>query len=157
LGDAQRRVRRLDEAAPRIERAARNEPNSPTTQLALGLLRLSQDRDEEGLDALGRAAELAPQDFMIQYAFGVSLIGVDGADRDDHRAPAYAALQRAVAANSASSDALAALAYVQMLSKDTLPAARQSIERAIALAPGRLDYRLRSADIQILQGQLLPA
>ena len=157
IGDAQRRVSRTDEAAVRIERAVRAEPNTAMTQLALGLLRLAQDRDADGLDALGRAAELAPQDFMTQYIVGMSMIRSDGGDRDDHRAPAYAALQRAVALNRSSSDALAALAYVQMLSKETLAAARGSIERAIALSPGRLDYRLRFADIQILQGQLAPA
>jgi hypothetical protein len=63
-------------------------------------------------------------------------------------------LKRATLLNGASSDAYAALAYVQMLSHDLLPDARTSIEHAIALSPGRLDYRLRYADIRILQGDI---
>jgi hypothetical protein len=39
-----------------------------------------------------------------------------------------------------------------MLSEETLAAARASIEQALALAPGHIDYWLRYADIRLLQG-----
>ena len=154
VGDAQRRVRRIDEAAVRIERAAAAEPQSPTTQWALGLLRLEQERQSEGLEALQRAAELSPDDFMTQFAYGVSLLR----EARNHDEPAVtaasAALARAIRRNAASSEAFSWLAYAQMLSRTTLSEARASIERAIALSPGRIDYRLRYADIAVLLGEI---
>ena len=61
-------------------------------------------------------------------------------------------MKRAVALNPDSADAHGWLAYAQMLSDASLPDARSSIERAMQLAPGRIEYRLRWADIRIQQG-----
>ncbi|HMF96933.1 MAG TPA: tetratricopeptide repeat protein, partial [Vicinamibacterales bacterium] len=154
LGDAQRRVRRVDEGAPRIERAAAAEPDNATTQMMLGLLRLSQQNAPAALDAFGRAAALAPRDFLTQFVCGVSRVRADPRASDERRRLALATLKQAVSLNGASSDAYATLAYVQMLADDTLADARTSIEHAIALAPGRLDYRLRYADVRLLQGDI---
>jgi tetratricopeptide (TPR) repeat protein len=61
-------------------------------------------------------------------------------------------LKRAAALKPQSSEAQAWLAYALMQDEDRLADARIAIERAIELAPGRIDYRLRWADIRILQG-----
>ena len=152
LGDAQRRVQREAEGAPRIERAAAAEPDRATTQMALGLLRLSQKKLDEGFEALGRAAALAPRDFLTQFVCGVARVYADPGGSDDHRRQALATLKQATQLNGASAEAHAMLAYVQMLSEDTLADARASIDQALALAPGRIDYWLRYADIRLLQG-----
>ncbi len=152
LGDAQRRVQREAEGAPRIERAAAAEPDSATTQMALGLLRLSQNKLDEGFDALGRAAALAPRDFVTQFVSGVARVYADPRGSDDHRRQALATLKQATQLNGTSAEAYAMLAYVQMLSEETLADARASIDKAVALAPGRMDYWLRYADIRLLQG-----
>src|SRR5262245_2042703 len=154
VGDAQRRVRRVDEAAPRIERAAAAEPGNATTQMMLGLLRLSQERVDAALDSFGRAAALAPHDFLTQFVCGISRVRADPRASDEQRRLALATLKQATSLNGSSSDALATLAYVQMLSADTLADARTSIEHAITLAPGRLDYWLRYADVRLLQGNV---
>ena len=44
-------------------------------------------------------------------------------------------------------DALAALGYADLLADAHLDEARASVARAVALAPGRLDYALRLAEI----------
>jgi tetratricopeptide (TPR) repeat protein len=153
LGDLQRRLGRTSEAVPRIEAAAAAGVDSAVAQRALGLLRVSQQRIGEGVAALERARALAPDDFATQFLHGVTLLRADrGAGKQT--ASATASLARAVALRSESSDAHAWLAYAQMLSHDTLPDARASILHAIELAPGRLDYRLRYADISILQGRI---
>ena len=152
LGDAQRRVQREAEAAPRIERAAAAEPDNATTQMALGLLRVSQNKLAEGFEALGRAAALAPRDFMTQFICGVARVRAEPRGSDDRRRQALAALQQATQLNGASAEAYATLAYVQMLSEETLADARASIDKALALAPGRIDYWLRYADVRLLQG-----
>ena len=157
VGDAQRRVGRSSEGAPRIERAVAADPDSAATQMALGLLRLSQENASDALAAFGRAAALAPNDFLTQFVAGVSRVRADPQGSDEQRTQALATLTQATALNGASSDAYAMLAYVQMLSDSTLKEARASIERAVALAPGRLDYRLRYADIVMLLGETAAA
>ena len=152
LGDAQRRVHREAEGAPRIERAAAAEPDNATTQMALGLLRVSQNKLDEGFAALGRAASLAPHDFVTQFVCGVARVYADPRGSEEHRRQALVTLKQATQLNGASAEAYATLAYVQMLSEETLADARASIEQAVALAPGRIDYWLRYADVRLLQG-----
>ncbi len=154
IGDAQRRAGRVSEAAPRIERGVASKPDAAIAQLALGLLRLSQDRASEALPAFDRAAALGPDDFLTQYVSGVSRLRAEPTESGASRTEAIAMLTRAVALNRASSDGYAALALAQMMSPATLGAARASIERAINLADGRLDYRVRFADIRLLQGDV---
>jgi len=152
LGDLQRRMRRESEASARIEAAVTADPDAPIAHAALGLLRLSEQREEEGIAALRRAAEMAPGDFLIQFLHGVWLLRVNDSQSSAAVIAATGALKRAVALNPDSADAHGWLAYAQMLSDASLPDARSSIERAMRLAPGRIEYRLRWADIRIQQG-----
>jgi tetratricopeptide (TPR) repeat protein len=154
LGDLQRRIDRRSEAVGRIESAAAAQPENAPAQLSLGLLRIQDGRSDEGIEALDRAQSLAPDDFIVQYLHGVSLLKLDEVGNRRHTGDALRSLTRAVALRRDSSDASAWLAFAQMLDDATLPAARESIKRAIDLAPGRLDYRLRYADISMLQGNL---
>jgi hypothetical protein len=158
LGDLQRRAGRREEASARIEAAAAAAPEAAMAQLALALLRVEQDRGGEASVAFDRAVALAPDDFLAHYAHGVSLLhhlSTDGSRVDPAGvARARAALARAVNLRPSSSDAFAWLAYADMLGEDTLAEAHAAIARAIDLAPGRLDYRLRYADICILRGAL---
>ena len=162
LGDLQRRVGRRQEAATRIEAAAAAAPAAPMPQLALGLLRIEEERADEAWAAFERAVALAPQDFFAQYAYGVSRLRHQAAAADQSgRAVAVdrarEALARAVAINPTSSDAFAWLAYAEMLADNRLAQARAAITRAVDLAPGRIDYRLRDADISILEGNVAEA
>jgi len=160
LGDLQRRIGRRAEATTQIEAAARAEPGGSMPQLALGLLRLDQERADEAWAAFESAVAAAPDDFFAQFSYGVSRLrhqaaAADGAARS---APSIArardALTRAAAINPSSSAAFAWLAYAEMMSDGRLREARAAIERAIELAPGRIDYRLRYADIWILEGRI---
>jgi tetratricopeptide (TPR) repeat protein len=161
LGDLQRRVGRGDEAALRIEAAAALAPSASMPQLALGLLRLDQGRADEAWPAFERAVTGAPDDFFAQYSYGVSLLRQAAAGGDAGRTVAIdrarQALGTASAINPSSSDAFASLAYAEMMADHRLPEARAAITRAIELAPGRIDYRLRDADISILEGKLSEA
>jgi tetratricopeptide (TPR) repeat protein len=152
LGDLQRRVGRDREASERIESAVAADGSAAIGHVALGLLRLSQQREDEGLEALRRAAEMAPDDFLAQFAYGMWQLRTGAARSQGANEPAVRALKRAIALNPTSADAFGWLAYAQMLSDGSLNDARTSIERAIALAPGRVEFRLRWADVRILQG-----
>jgi len=152
LGDLQRRVGRDAEAAPRIDAAVAADPDNPTTHLTAGLLRFTQQRTSEGLLEMERAAALAPNDFETQFLHGVWLLREDLVGSTRNSESAVLALARAAVLRPESSDAHAWLAYAQMQNDRTLADARRSIETAIELAPGRIDHRLRWADVRMLQG-----
>jgi len=162
LGVLQRRIRRQREAATRIEAALRLDGEAAITHLALGLLRIDEGRISESWPALERAVAIAPDDFMTQYAYGASLlrevVQVDGMLADATAlAHSQAALKAATTINPYASEAWSWLAYAFMLDDDQLPAAEEAINQAIELAPGRLEYRLRWADIRILRGDVASA
>jgi tetratricopeptide (TPR) repeat protein len=162
LGDLQRRIRRKREAAVRIEAALRQDAEAAITHLALGLLRIDEGRISESWAALERAVAIAPDDFMTQYAYGASLLReaaqVDGLVADATAlAHSQTALRAATTINPYASEAWSWLAYANMLDDDQLPAAEEAINHAIELAPGRLEYRLRWADISILRGHVADA
>ena len=162
LGDLQRRIRRVREAGTRIEAALRLDDAAAITHLALGLLRIDEGRVSESWPALERAVAIAPDDFMAQYAYGASLLR-EVAQADGMLADATAlahsqtALKAATTINPYASEAWSWLAYAFMLDDGQLPAAEEAINHAIELAPGRLEYRLRWADISILRGHLADA
>ena len=155
LGDVQMRVGRLDEAAVRIEAAAAAGPDVAPAQLTLGLLRLAQHRMDEAWLPLQKAAALAPDDFFTQYTLGLSLLRKDvgsGVDVEDPRELAHAALTRALVVNPLSADALAWQAYTDLALDTRMPEARAAITRAVELAPNRLDFRLRLAEVYLRSG-----
>ena len=162
LGDLQRRAGRTDEAAARIETALAAAPAAARPLLAMARLRLAQHRLGEAWSAFERAAALAPDDFETQFAYTVALLRHDDdAPHTQGDAPAIerarAALLNATAANPASSDAFAWLAYADMVTEGRVKEAAVAIRRAMELAPGRLDYVLRYADVFMLAGALADA
>jgi tetratricopeptide (TPR) repeat protein len=154
LGDLQRAARG-EVAAARIEEAAAKAPDAAIAQLALGRLRAQQDRGVEARAALARAAALAPNDFMTQLAHGLWLARAGGRLVQDDEV--VASLRRATVLNPESSEAHAWLALNLMLSPATHGEAKTAIERAMQLAPGRLDYVLHLADIYISDDLFTPA
>jgi tetratricopeptide (TPR) repeat protein len=160
LGDLQRRIGRRDEARARIEGAAAAAPTSPMTQLALGLLRVDEGRADDAWAAFERAVASAPGDFLAHFSYGVSRLREQAAAGDGLPRSATAiarardALAKAAAIDPLSSEAFAWLAYAEMMSDSRMREAQAAIARAIDLAPGRVDYRLRYADICILDGRI---
>jgi tetratricopeptide (TPR) repeat protein len=155
LGDLQLRIQRTGEAARRIESAAAAAPDNAAAQLMLARLRLSQDRDEEAWPPLEKALGLAPEDFAIQYRAGVAslqyLERAPAAKQTDLERQAHDALAKAAELQSNSPDTFAWLAYASLRQRAWDDAAR-AIARAIGLAPGRVEFRIRQADIMILRG-----
>ena len=148
LGDLQRAERRGGEA--RIESAAAREPELAVAQLALGRLRASQQREEEARTALSRAAQLAPEDYLVQWSNAMwrMRMGRFGQDNDT-----VGALRRMAAMRPDSAEGLVLFATAAMQSPATREEARAALERAITLSPGRLDYRLRYAELLLMSGQ----
>jgi len=160
LAGLQLSVQRTAEAAPRIEAAAAAGPDVAEAQLALGLLRVQQDRTADAWTPLERAAALAPDDFAAQYTYALLLLQQD-LDRLAHSRPsverARAALIRAVAANPQSAEALAWQTFADLVLGEHIAEAHAAIRRAIELSPGRLDFRVREAEVLLREGHEVEA
>lgn len=150
LGDLQRSQERAEGAA-RIEAAAADAPQVAMAQLALGRLRVEQNRNAEARSALTHAARLAPQSDLVQGVAARNLLRMDGVASDPET---VAALRRVAALRPDSAEAQATFAAAAMRTASGRPEARAAIERAMTLAPGRLDYRLRRAEILAADGQI---
>jgi len=104
-------------------------------------------RPTDAATRLGDALKSDPKSAAIQLALG--RLQLD----QGRTADALASLSRAVASDPSSASAFAWLAYAHM-SIGQLPEARTAIDRALALEPRRPDFRLRDADISVLEGDV---
>ena len=153
LGEIQLRIGREEEAAKRIEAAAAAGQSNAQAQLVLARLRLRQQRNADAMPLLQKAATLAPDDFSAQYLYALTLLRGDGDLSDaswptDRAREAREALLRAVRIRPGSAAAQAWLGYADQQEGTRLAEAKDATEKAIALAPGRLDYALQLAEIE---------
>lgn len=153
LGDLQRAGLRAEGAA-RIESAAASGPRLAIAQLALGRLRVEQGRRAEAQQALTQAAELAPGSDLVQWAVAHNLRRVDASVSEPST---VAALRRVAAMRPDSAEAQELFAAAAMRSPGLRAEARAALERAMTIAPARLDYRLRYAEVLASEGQIAEA
>jgi tetratricopeptide (TPR) repeat protein len=112
-----------------------------------------QRRVGRGREAAARIEAAAEEDAKsAQVLMTLGRLRLD----QDRAAEAGLALLKATELDPSSADALAWLAYAHMVI-GRVPEARAAIARAVALAPERLDYRLRDADVAVLEGNLVRA
>jgi tetratricopeptide (TPR) repeat protein len=161
LGDLLLHVNRLDEAGVRLQEALRLDPDLGRAHLSLGLLFLRQQRGADAWPHLERAVAIEPASFLAQYSYGLSLLRYRADDPNhpdlDAVNAAAGALRTAIDLNPDSTDALAWLGYADLVAGTKLDEARAAVTRAKTLAPGRLDYRIRLAEICLRQNDLAEA
>ncbi len=160
LGDLQRRIGRRAEATTAHRsrgkgRARRSDAGARARPAAAGRRARRRGVGRVRERRCGRPERLLRAVLVRCFAPAPSGRGANAPVRP---APAIArareALTRAAAINPSSSEAFAWLAYAEMMTDGRLREARAAIEKAIELAPGRVDYRLRYADIWILEGKI---
>ncbi len=148
---------RTDDARARIERGLQAEPGSPRGLAAMGRLHLRDNRPEEGLPLLERAASLLPDDAAVAATFARALMeqfrlrAPTSADDADALARTRAALARAAALDPEDAYVIAMQGYVEHLDGSHPDRARAFYLRAIAQAPAREDYRLMLAQVLIAE------
>ena len=154
-GDLLLHMNRADEARVRLDKALTLDPNVARAHLSLGLLALRENRASEAWPHLQQAVALDPNNAFGQYTYGLSVLKYRGDSPAATDAPsidsARTALNKAVALQPDFADALAAIGYAALLADDHFDEARASLTRAVAIAPGRLDYAFRLAEICVRQ------
>ena len=116
-------------------------PRSAELQHANGLLLIRQKKYREAVAALGKAAELAPDNARFAYVYAVAL-------QDSGRpGEAVAVLERAHAAHPADPDILFSLAAI-LLQQGDLDSARRYAQELVRVAPAYPNARelLRAVD-----------
>jgi tetratricopeptide (TPR) repeat protein len=158
LADLLARTGREGEARMRLRALLDSDPDHARAAAALGWLELRASRLDVALPLLERAAALAPDDAPIVGAFGMALYEQARRDSSD-RAALDAALSRsrdvlarAVALDGDAAPTLAALADVEAATGGDLERAHDLIDKAVALAPARLAYRLSLAEALLRLG-----
>jgi Flp pilus assembly protein TadD len=123
------RARQEDEQGERVLRRglARN-PDAPALHHSLGLLLARERRYGDAVAALGRAAELAPDDARYAYVYGVALNSTGRAGR------ALAVLTRAHDRHPGDAEILFALATIS-LERGDRDAARAYARKLVEVAP----------------------
>lgn len=89
----------LDAAEINIKQAVALAPNDPDSLFVLGRLKFRQQKYDDAIDALSRAAKLDPQDAQIQNFLGLAL------SEKGLRGPAETALRKAIQLDPGFADA----------------------------------------------------
>ncbi len=120
------------EAMEHFQAALELDPEHALALTGLAAVATRQNRPGAALTHLRSAAELAPEDFLVQYRYGDSLLaGGDGANADEARE----ALERSVAANPGFAPAWSELAYAYSFDDEPPPRAVVAAETAHRLLP----------------------
>ncbi len=144
LADLHRLAFREEEAEQVLRSALVRMPDEPALQHALGLSLVRQGPTEPALLALGRAAELAPENARYVYLYGLAL------HSSGYTVRALAVLERAHASHPNDADLLLALATIHRDSGD-LPTALRHARTLAELRPGdpRASALVRELDVAI--------
>ncbi len=104
----------MADAEKNLKAALMINPNDDYSLFILGILKLRQEKFDESLDALSRAAQANPQNAKIQNYIGIAL------SEKGVRGPAEAAFRKAIQIDPGYADAHANLAFVYLTQKPPL-------------------------------------
>ena len=147
---------RFEEAERHFAAALSQDDSVAAAHSGLGLIRLQQGRAADALSLLRRGAALAPGNPMAQFALGYGSMRSNENTRGAGPGVVDAAQQafaRAVELLPEFPDALAYLGYMEMLAGVDLAGAERHVRAAVALLPGREDYRLSLAQVYMRQAE----
>jgi len=154
LADLLARIR-PDDARPFIAKILEATPDNARVMTALGLLELRARNNAAAFPLLEKAASLAPGDAGIQSAYGraLTLRADQGAtDEDLLYAKARTVLARALEIEPDNVSTMVTLAEVEMASLANPARAVTLMEKAVAISPGREEYRLLLAQALAVNG-----
>ena len=156
LGELLSMLGRVDEARARLQKLVEINPTSARAVGALGLLHLKDNKMDDALPLLERAAALDPADGAVQRAWGGALYArsLDPAGDDAAAAAtltkARTVLNRAIELSPRDADTLAMLGRLESGAAD-YARATSLFERAVSIAPRQERYRLMLADSLVRQ------
>jgi tetratricopeptide (TPR) repeat protein len=159
LGDLLLHTRDYAGAEARLQQALAADPRHPLANLSLGLLRARQNRFREAVQLLQQAAKNNAGNYLAHYyhAYALSRVGLDstglvGSYPADSVAVMRAELKRAIELAPTFPESYALLAFVNLVAGDALDESVKLLQRAVALAPGRVEFALTLGQVYLRQG-----
>jgi Tfp pilus assembly protein PilF len=155
LGDLLHHAGRHDEATTLLANVLKTTPELPLAHAALGGLLLRQDKDDEALAHLQRAAAALDADEVVQFYYGGALIerATRNAGDDADLRTAIVALERAVTLRSGFADAERMLGYAY-LATNQADKSEATLRRALDDAPGDENVALMLAQAYLQLGRI---
>jgi tetratricopeptide (TPR) repeat protein len=157
LGDLLLHMSRMDDAETHLRKAVTLDPKLSAADASLGLLKTRQGRNDEALKFLAQAVERDSKNHLAHYYYVHMLRKVDEEGTDEESQSRLKLMrthiERAIELAPRFADAYSMLGYVALLSRERLPEAENAVMKAIQFAPGRLELRLRLAELMIANGK----
>lgn len=164
LGDLLQHDNRLDEAVSLLEQALAFDPDSAFAHAALGMTKVRKNDFETAARHLEKAVRLNVDNYLPQffYAYALSREGMDASGYVRFYLPEKiskmaAALNRAIELNPHFPESYRLLAFINVVNNYDLNEAVALLKKASALAPGKQEYQLETAQIYLRQEKLQDA
>jgi tetratricopeptide (TPR) repeat protein len=158
LGDLLLHTRDYKGAEERLQAALALSPQHAMANASLGLLRTRQNRFNEALSLLQKAAQADSQNYLVHYyyAFALSRVGLDANNLVGQYAPESVALMRSELAQAIKlaptfPSSYSLLAFVNLVAGTQLEESAELLKRALTLAPGRQDLAFMLAQVYLRQ------
>jgi tetratricopeptide (TPR) repeat protein len=155
LGDLLAHAGRNDEATTLLTNVLKTAPELSLAHAALGALLLRQDKGDEAMAHLERAAAARDADEFVQFYYGGALIERaarrDGGDADLRKG--IAALEQSVKLRSGFADAERMLGYAYLATGEPAKA-QEALRRVLDGAPGDEDVALMLAEAYLRLGRI---
>ena len=158
LGDLLLHINRLSDAEARLQQALALDPHLTQAQASLGILRARQGRFDEANKSLQEAVKGDSNNYLVHfyYAYALSREGMDGnglvsAYSASNAATMRAELKRAIELSPSFPESYSLLAFINMVTGESLDESVTMLKRALALSPGRSDLAFMLAQIYMRQ------
>ncbi|MGI9107396.1 MAG: tetratricopeptide repeat protein [Pyrinomonadaceae bacterium] len=156
LGDLLLHINRHEDAATYLRKSINLNPKSGLAYASLAMARVRQKKFEEAGHLLQQAIAIEPNNHLTHYyyAYALSREGMNEEQAVTKYDPALAQLMRAelskaISLNSGFPESYRLMAFINLVTGERLEEAVGLLARALALAPGRPDFKLLLAQIYL--------
>jgi Tfp pilus assembly protein PilF len=161
LGDLLLHMNRLDVAETQLQQAIALDPQFSPTYASLALLRVRQGKSGEALAPLARAVERDSKNYLAHFYYAYMLQERAASAPVEDQKAAWDLIrfhaERTIELAPHFTEAYGMLGYVALVSKQGTVAAEAALKKAIGFAPGRLELRLRLAELMIANAKAADA
>jgi tetratricopeptide (TPR) repeat protein len=144
---------RLDLAEAQLQKVATLDSKFPATYASLGILKLRQGNKDEALKYLTQAVEADSQNHLAHYycAHLLQQLSEDAGSQDRHLRLELMRnhIEKSIELNPRFTQAYDMLGYVALMTRERLAEAESAVTKAIEYSPGRLELRLRLAELML--------
>lgn len=160
LGDLLLHMDRLQDAEAHLRKALALDANLDAAYASLGMLRMREGKSPEALEFFTKAVERDSKNHLAHYYYAYMLQRTEAADAAEQRSRWDRTRTHARKATELAPhfvEGYSLLGYVALVSKEGVAEAEDALIKAIQYAPGRLELRIRLAELLFAGDKLADA